>query len=542
MATAIAFRFPGGRYHATPWDAHVNEAAIEWPPSPWRILRALVAVWHRKLEPEEYPEHGLARLIERLAAEAPAYRLPPATRSHARHYMPAPEKRTLIFDAFASVDPGADLIVAWPGVTLEEPERALLAALLDRIGYLGRAESWAEARLLNGWDGKVNCTPEKRTGEQAEQSVAEGMAADSAGEEATRSGAEDPPVDWRADDAAGDDAAKGLSAGEPIKLIAPVPAPIYSQWRQQMVDELGAGPRRTAKQRRLLATLPERLVDALRLDTADIQAAGWNHPPGAAFVRYRRPADSFRPAPRLRIPVAHRHTTYVRMALYGKPLPRIEDAVRIGEIMRWAAIRQAQAVVGEDGSLPSELTGHDLPPDSTHGHAFYLPEDADGDGFIDHVLIHAPAGLSSTAILALGRVDRLWRDGAEWKAVMESHGARLDRDRSVYGGRSRVWTSATPYLHPWHAKNGFGVRQQVERECGERGLPQVTDVEVLEAIRVHDRLRRAVHFHRFRSKRGLVQPDTRGRFLRITFAEEVEGPVALGFGCHFGLGVMGVGG
>ena len=43
MPTTIAIRFPLGRYHATPWDRSVNEGAVEWPPSPWRLLRALVA-------------------------------------------------------------------------------------------------------------------------------------------------------------------------------------------------------------------------------------------------------------------------------------------------------------------------------------------------------------------------------------------------------------------------------------------------------------------------------------------------------------------
>jgi CRISPR-associated protein Csb2 len=34
---ALAFTFPAGRYHATPWGRHVNEADVAWPPEPWRI-------------------------------------------------------------------------------------------------------------------------------------------------------------------------------------------------------------------------------------------------------------------------------------------------------------------------------------------------------------------------------------------------------------------------------------------------------------------------------------------------------------------------
>ncbi|MFZ2345189.1 MAG: type I-U CRISPR-associated protein Csb2, partial [Candidatus Microthrix parvicella] len=46
MSLNVQVSFPLGRYHATPWDRHVNEGAVEWPPSPWRMVRALIAVWH----------------------------------------------------------------------------------------------------------------------------------------------------------------------------------------------------------------------------------------------------------------------------------------------------------------------------------------------------------------------------------------------------------------------------------------------------------------------------------------------------------------
>ena len=62
---AIGIRFTAGRYSATPWGHQVNEGLIEWPPSPWRLLRALVAVWHRTL-PEARQEDvaGLLHALE----------------------------------------------------------------------------------------------------------------------------------------------------------------------------------------------------------------------------------------------------------------------------------------------------------------------------------------------------------------------------------------------------------------------------------------------------------------------------------------------
>ena len=44
---AIKLRFLAGRFHATPWGRHVNEGVVEWPPSPWRLLRALAATFYR---------------------------------------------------------------------------------------------------------------------------------------------------------------------------------------------------------------------------------------------------------------------------------------------------------------------------------------------------------------------------------------------------------------------------------------------------------------------------------------------------------------
>lgn len=101
---AIAIKFISGRYHATPWGCHVNEADVEWPPSSWRLIHSLIAIWHRKLDQEQFPESLLESLVNALAGKTPIYRLPKAVYAHARHYMPVrsgrAEENVLIFDAF----------------------------------------------------------------------------------------------------------------------------------------------------------------------------------------------------------------------------------------------------------------------------------------------------------------------------------------------------------------------------------------------------------------------------------------------------------
>ncbi len=51
-------------------------------------------------------------------------------------------------------------------------------------------------------------------------------------------------------------------------------------------------------------------------------------------------------------------------------------------------------------------------------------------------------------------------------------------------------------------------------------------------------VRRVLHFHRFRSRGREVRHDPIGAFLEIIFPVPVEGPITLGYGSHFGLGLF----
>src|SRR5437867_1610991 len=117
---AIALAFTANRFHATQWGRHVNEGLPEWPPSPWRILRALVSVWMRTAP--EVPHAALVPILERLAAEQPCFFLPEATQAHSRHFMPWEKKglddRTLVIDSFVATRPSSAVYAIWPGVQL----------------------------------------------------------------------------------------------------------------------------------------------------------------------------------------------------------------------------------------------------------------------------------------------------------------------------------------------------------------------------------------------------------------------------------------
>lgn len=144
MTVVVDVRYPFGYVHATPWGSHVNEGGIEWPLSPWRLLRALVATWRTR-----YPDLADELVVPMLSALAapPAVQVAPRTEASVRTYLPSEDHRRgisggtdLVVDAFVAVTPGAGLAYRWD-VDFGVAERGALAALVEALPYLGRAES-----------------------------------------------------------------------------------------------------------------------------------------------------------------------------------------------------------------------------------------------------------------------------------------------------------------------------------------------------------------------------------------------------------------
>ena len=493
---ALEFRFLAGRYHATPWGRHVNEGDVAWPPEPWRILRALIATWHHKIrDTRKYDETIMSALITALAETPLQFHLPPASHSHTRHYMPQWKagKTSLVLDAFAAVHRETPLYLRWSELDLPDEQTELLDDLLNVMGYLGRAESWVEAcRVESGPN--PNCVPGS------------------------------DPIDFKT----------GELHGEVIRLHAPVTAREYDQRREELLSD---ADRRQAK--KLDRTLPKGLVAALSLDTADLQKQGWSDPPAAQTINYIRPLDALHPR-RKRARQPRPRVTTAQFLLIGKPLPGVEDTLRIGELVR----QSVMSAFGKDDNggrlAPPLFSGHGLPETNHHRHAFYLPYDSNCDGRLDRVLVHVPDSFDEDAQRTIGHLRRVWqRNGGEWRLLLEGMGD--EKAGGKLAESSQCWRSVTPYLHPWHIKKKFSIADQIRRECAARdNLPEVTELKLIQTIRVGNQERRPIHFHRFRTfKRSQQQPDRSGSFWEITFAKPVTGPLALGFACHFGLGLFG---
>lgn len=97
MNFALRQTFPLGRFHATPWKAFpYDDPHGEWPPSPWRLVRAVLArSYQLGRELPEITGEQLSPLREALvhafASSEFAWKLPAFTwrGPGLRHYQPA---------------------------------------------------------------------------------------------------------------------------------------------------------------------------------------------------------------------------------------------------------------------------------------------------------------------------------------------------------------------------------------------------------------------------------------------------------------------
>lgn len=484
---ALSFTFLAGRYHATGWDHHVNEGTVEWPPSPWRILRALVAASYRV----ECDRSRLAGILERLTA-LPVYYLPATAPAHLRHYMPTDgDNTTKVFDAFLAVGGGAarpdDLLVVWPELDLSPDDAALLGMVTAQVPYLGRAESWVAARL-------VDAVPTREPDAH--------------------------PLTGPAD------------APATTRLLAAMPTRDFRLWRD------GYLAAQDAKLARKLA-LPDDLWGVLHAETGALQQAGWSAPPGSRWVTY---AVSRQDVPRVgSTALPGKNPDYARIVFDGAVLPRVEETLWVGEKVRAALLhhlgddRYSAALMGKDAS-GTPLAGH--------RHAFFLPQ-ADDDGRVHQIVIYASGGLDPEAVRALRALQRLYRKGEALTGhptyttlVALGQLGDLAQPPSCLR-RARVWESATPFVPPRCPKRRGGVlrdspEDQIRWLCREhRGVEpsSITQFDPEEA-----RGRRLHWFRRTRRRGAAPTGHPHGYGFRLEFSEDVPGPLALGYGAHYGLG------
>lgn len=555
----IAFEFPGGRYHdtATPWSRQANGGAIEWPPSPWRVLQALVTTGYNKLGWLEAPEEA-RRLIEALSGRKPTYWLPPEiTTGSSRRTAAKGDAKVgasaagapqpsgeLPGNAVASVPRGRVALVAEWDVALEPSVHGLLVVLLSGATHLGPVEAGVALTLTDSVSADLRpCRP----------------------------GDGPPDVGW-----------------ERIELLSPMPEPQYQDWRATWLAIQSA--KKTPPETTVEPA--ETMIDALRTAPAMLRVDGWSQPPGGRWVGFWRHPGAVVERPSKREPTLHGEETLPTTALLAlvsdatsdNPLPRLTETLWHGE-----AIHAALLSIGADDEIHARAqapVGGDLPgaPIGGHRHSFVLPLTLDGRcSHIDHVVVHSATGFDRAALQALRRLRRTLGEGLPrlQLTLVELGGAR-DVARLVRElGTAQVWESRTPFVPPRRVRSRGRdtLTGQVRAECNRLGLtpPSCVEIEIAGgatdaeggqtqgkwlSARSYGDLRARLdgrpngrdideslpsgarlaprwrHYRRTSRAEAGRKPAQVALGLRLTFPRPVQGPVALGYGSQFGLGLM----
>jgi CRISPR-associated protein Csb2 len=499
MKLVLRQEFPLGRFHATLWRVSpFDDPHGEWPPSPWRLVRAVTArfyQWARKME--EYPDLAkLEQLQAALCKSTYAFHLPAGARQgrplrqyHPTEFgwRPAEKKKagtrsygtSLVQDNYWCVPPESAVWWFVEGDDWTEELRSLLAQCLERMTYFGRAETLTRVRIA--------------------ASTADIPAANCALVDKRIAGA--VPVLSPLRSALRDDIERTTDNPKALKRAVPPGA----QWLYAVRP-----PRPASRERRR--------VPAHRLDVQLMQfALGWNVAPNpSAIVRL---TSRFRGAvlgELLRLKTGDASATWTRV---GK---RVREAV-------------------------ADMAGKDAngEPLNGHRHTEFLAWCEDGQP--TRLLVwrgsRAFDADEQEAILLAAARDVSWAaagsDSEEWKARLVPLDREVPSPAGFDGKPSNVWESVTPYVPPRHYLRGGKEREgestvdQIRRELQRRGTDHDVEVELVgypKWVSVHVPRREA-------NKRAFIG-DRRGQMIRLRFTTRVAGPIRLGHSSSFGLGLF----
>jgi CRISPR-associated protein Csb2 len=499
MRIVLRQEFPLGRFHATPWRVNpFDDAHGEWPPSPWRMVRAVTARWYQWVRETER-ESDLARLEQLQAALCKstfAFHLPADARkgSPLRQYhptefgwRPAEKKKagtrsygtSLVQDNYWCVSPASAVWWFIEGEPWTDDLRALLAQCLERMTYFGRAETLTRIRIAD--------------------------------------------------------------SGEVI------PAPNCN-----LLDK------RTAGAVPVLSPLKGATRDDLERTTDSPEAVKRTVPPGAQWLYAVRPP---RPASRerRRVPVHRPDCHLMQFALGWNVAPDPRAIVRLTSRFRGAVLRDLLRLKTGDASAiwtrvgreireaVADMAGKDAndQPLKGHRHTEFLAWCEGGQP--TRLLVwrgsRAFDADEQEAILLAAARDVSWAaagaDADEWKVRL----VPLDRDvpppPGFDGQSSTVWESVTPYVPPRHHLRGGKEREgesmvdQIRRELLRRGIDRDVEVELVGSPKWV-----SVHVPRRQANRREFIGDRRGQMVRLRFATSVAGPIRLGHSSSFGLGLF----
>ena len=248
------------------------------------------------------------------------------------------------------------------------------------------------------------------------------------------------------------------------------------------------------------------------------------------------------------------YPTVARYLVTSRWRPMLTEAISVGHAMRLALLSQTPDPV------PPVISGRgpDNQPLEGHQHLHIFAESLGEEGRISHLTVYAPMGFDEAAQQGLEAVQKIWHHSLD--RDLECHllgrgrpqdfaGSRAEAGHSLALYHDTIWESRTPFVPTRHGKrrnNGDkkrdedgdwigGPRHDLKRLLRAAGIDAPTTIETLEATKLGGN---ATTWDAFRTDRdgGGERSTRQGHGFRLTFKYRVCGPIALGYGAHFGLG------
>ncbi len=245
--------------------------------------------------------------------------------------------------------------------------------------------------------------------------------------------------------------------------------------------------------------------------------------------------------------------TVARYIIASRTSPRLTETLAVAEKVREALQHHS------DGAAVFAGKTADGRPLAGHGHAFIFCEAA-ADGHIRYVTAYASVGFDRRAQRALSHLVEVWGYRRDHKMQMvltgigrpeDFGGLRVDAGHCPLLAEARVWVSHTPFVPTRHAKvtragkpkrddRGLQIgspEHDLRRLLAER-FPEPIKVESVPETRFGGRPTRWSSFCTLRKRGGGRRSTAVSYGFRIEFDKPVHGPIAVGYGAHFGLGTF----
>jgi CRISPR-associated protein Csb2 len=247
--------------------------------------------------------------------------------------------------------------------------------------------------------------------------------------------------------------------------------------------------------------------------------------------------------------------TVARFAVVSAVAPSITQAVSVADRVHDALCKWSDQGKGRANVFTG--LGDDGKPHTDHRHAHIFCEANGPRDAITHITIWAPMGFDEAACLALRKLNKVWGHGGhDIHLVLHGIGQPGDFKDCALFGKARVWRSLTPFVSTRHAKTfrdgrpkmdasgwqvGSGAHDLLRllalhpqgiaatiKQCDERERP----------FQFGNRYLRSLQFETIRHDGSGNRGNSSGNAFTITFPKPVSGPLALGYGSHFGLGLF----